>query len=81
MGAMGTVESEVVSGCAPGSPFSLHGHQAAGCHQSLEPKKVTPTTSFRNTSRGLELPRQSTQQGARSQDGTDLPVQGRGLFW
>lgn len=61
------VELEVVSGCTCVSPFSLCGHQAGGCHWSLEPKKMRPTTSFRNTLRGLELPWWSTEQGAVSQ--------------
>lgn len=61
------VELEVVSSCACMSPFSLFGHQEGGCHWSLEPEKMRPTTSFRRALRGLELPQQSTDQGAAFQ--------------
>lgn len=50
----------------------------------MDPEKMRPTTSFRSTWRGLELPQQGTAQGADKHrvTNTDLPVgKGRGLFW
>lgn len=75
------VELEAVSGCVCMSQFSPCGHQAAGGHCSLEPKKMRPSKSFGSTSRGLELPQQSAEQGAASQgDKHRLTCTGQGTL-